>query len=123
MNLPPYKIPVKENAVPYAVKPYQIPQIYKNTTKKELERLLKLGVIERDINSPYAAGTFIIPKKDQTVRVVTDFRGLNKNLKRTHYPILNIPETIHKMTKPKFMTSIDVNMGYYTRVLDDLVVI
>jgi hypothetical protein len=64
-------------------------------------------------NSDWGAPTFIIPKKTEDVRVVTDFRDLNKKLKRKPYPILNIPDLLQSLNGLKYATAIDLNMGYY----------
>jgi hypothetical protein len=68
-------------------------------TKKEVERLTKIRVLEKSYDSEWAAPTFIQPKKTGDVRILTDFRRLNAVLKR-------------KM-------AIDLSMGYYHIPLDD----
>jgi hypothetical protein len=70
-------------------------------------------------SSEWAAPTFIIPKKNNTVRVITDFRGLNKCLVRKPYPIPKIPDILRGMEKFKYATTIDLNMGYYSMPLDE----
>jgi hypothetical protein len=59
-----------------------VPKIYKNTIMKEVERLCKLGVSERQPASECALPSFIISKKDKTVRFLNDFWGVNKRLVR-----------------------------------------
>lgn len=68
LKLPPYKIPVKPGCRPSAQKPYPIPLIFQGPTMREVERLVKLGVLEPDKDSPWAAPAFIIPKKDGSIR-------------------------------------------------------
>ena len=63
-------------------KPFPIPKIHKLTIKKEVDRLIKIGVLKK-INAP----TFIIPKKNNTVRFISDFRELNKRIKTKPFPI------------------------------------
>jgi hypothetical protein len=67
----------------------------------------------------WAAPTFIIPKKNKTVRVITDFRGLNKCLKRNPFPMPKIPDIFRGMEKFRYVTTIDLNMGYYSMPLSD----
>jgi hypothetical protein len=55
---------------------YPIPHIHEETVRKEAERLCREGVLAKDSNSEWAAPTFFIPKKEGTVRFVTDFRQL-----------------------------------------------
>jgi len=51
---------------------------------KEINRLvgIGIGVMKRQSSSQWASPTFIIPKKDITVRTITDFRELNKQIVR-----------------------------------------
>ena len=60
--------------------------------KAELQRVLQIGVIEKATQSEWIVGTFIVPKKDGRVRWITDFRGLNKSLRRKVYPLQKISE-------------------------------
>jgi hypothetical protein len=47
---------------------------------KEIVRLVDIGVLEEDYSSEWASPSFSIPKKNRTIRVVTDFRD-----KRTQF--------------------------------------
>ena len=67
-------IELKEGATPYNGRPYPIPQIHKATLMKEINRLVDIGVTKRQSSSQWASPTFIFPKKDMTVRTITDFR-------------------------------------------------
>ena len=68
--------------------------------------------------SEWAAPSFIIPKKDQIVRVISDFRELNKGLVRKPFPIPKISTVLQEMEGFTFATALDLNMGYYTIRLD-----
>ena len=57
--------------------------------------------------------TFIIPKKDGSIRFISDFRKLNKRIKRKPYPIPKIQDLLLKLEGFKYATSLDLNMGYY----------
>jgi len=43
------------------------------TLKAEVECLIKIGVLKKANLSEWAAPTFIIPKKDGSVRFISDF--------------------------------------------------
>jgi Reverse transcriptase (RNA-dependent DNA polymerase) len=74
--------------------------------------------LEKDSNSEWAAPTFIVPKKEGTVRFVTDFRQLNRALKRKPFPIPNIQDILQKIGGFTYATALDLNMGYYNIRLD-----
>jgi hypothetical protein len=81
-NRPPVSIELKDGAMPYHGRPYPIAQIHKATLIKEINRLCSIGVMKRQASSQWASPTFIIPKKDMTVRTISDFRKLNKRIVR-----------------------------------------
>jgi len=66
---------------PFYRKPFSIPKAYQQVTKDEIAQLERIGLLTKVTASKGAAPTFIIPKKKQTVHIITDFRGLNKCLK------------------------------------------
>jgi hypothetical protein len=78
-----------------------------------------IGVITPDVNSPWASPCFIIPKKDGTVRFLTDFRRLNTQLERGSYPIPKISTLLQRIPKFTMVSSLDMSMGYYSTVLED----
>jgi hypothetical protein len=79
----------------------------------EVERLVEIGVLKKVNQSKWAAPSFIIPKKDDTVRFINDFRELNKRIKRKPFPIPNIQDMLLNLEGFQYATSLDLNMGYY----------
>jgi hypothetical protein len=65
------------------------------------------------------APTFIIPKKDGRVRWISDFRELNKVLKRRVYPLPMIQDVLHRRSGYKYFTKIDLTMFHYNLELDE----
>jgi hypothetical protein len=63
-----------------------VPKNHHDPFKHEIERLVKLGVLKRSSDSEWADLTLIIPKKNGTVRFISDFRKLIEMLKRKPYP-------------------------------------
>ena len=75
--------------------------------------------MEKVQSSEWGSPTFIIPKKDNTVRFVSDFRRLNQKLKRKPYPLPRISDTLQQLEGFQYATSLDINMGYYQIVLSE----
>jgi hypothetical protein len=63
---------LKEGAKPYHGRSYPVPKAYTDTTIRELNRLVELGVVEFKPRSEWAPPSFIIPKKDGIVCMITD---------------------------------------------------
>jgi hypothetical protein len=53
-----------------------------DTLKVEVERLVEAGVLKQVSRSEWVAPTFIIPKKDGSVRFISGFCKLNKRIRR-----------------------------------------
>ena len=114
----PVSFRLKPGAKPYHGRAFPVPHIHLATLKKEVTRLVKIGVLVRQPDSEWASPTFIVPKKNQTVRFLSDFREVNKRLVRTPFPIPKISTTLQEMEGFTYATALDLNMGYYTIRLD-----
>ena len=86
----PVKLELKPGSTPHYQHPYQIPRMHEETLRREVDRLILLGVLEKCNDSEWGSPAFIIPKNDKTVRFVTDFRRLNSQIKRKPYPLPKI---------------------------------
>jgi hypothetical protein len=64
---------LREGISPYHGLAFPAPKIHKDTIIKEVERLCKLGVLERQPASEWASPSFMIPKKDKTVCFLSGF--------------------------------------------------
>ena len=109
-----YDIELKDpNTEPASCRPYSVPQSNEQQLKLELERLCRIGVLKKKNRSEWGAPSMIIPKKDMTVRFISDFRKLNTKIKRKPYPLPNIKDILLKLEGFKYGTTLDLNMGYY----------
>jgi hypothetical protein len=115
----PIELELLPNTKPFYAKPFSIPKAYQQISKDEISRLENIGILTKVPSSEWAAPTFVIPKKNKTVRLITDFRGLNKCLKRSPYPMPKIPDIFKGMERFKYATTIDLNMGYYSMPLSE----
>jgi hypothetical protein len=72
----PVSFQLKEGVSPYHGQAFPVPKIHENTLiKVELERLVNLGVLERQPASEWASPSFIIPKKNKTACFLSNFFG------------------------------------------------
>ena len=86
----PVKFDLQLGAKAYHGKSYPVPQSQKAVFKNEVEQLEEIGVLKRQPESERGSPAFIIPKSDQTVRFLTNFREVNKRIVRTPFPIPKI---------------------------------
>ena len=114
----PVSFQLKEGAKPYHGRAFPVPKIHMKTLMKEIQWLVDLGVLEVQHDSQWAAPSFIQPKKNGTVRFLSDFREVNKRLVRKPWPIPKISTVLQELEGFRFATALDLNMGYYTIRLD-----
>jgi hypothetical protein len=115
----PVSFQLKEGVSPcHGGRAFPVPKIHKDTITKEVERLCKLGVLERQPASEWASPSFIIPKKDKTVRFLSDFWEVNMRLVRKPFPIPKISTVLKEIERFSYAIALDLNMGYYTIRLD-----
>ncbi len=88
-----------------------MPKIHKDTIMKEVERLCKLGVLERQPASEWALPSFIIPKKDKTKCFLSDFWEVNKRFVRKPFPIPKISMVLQVIEGFPFATALVLNMA------------
>ena len=116
----PIDFELKPGTRPHHIRqPFSIPEVCKPATKKEINRLCAIGVLEKRSDSEWACGAFIIPKKTQDVRVVTDFRKLNESIVRRPFPVPKIKDLLTSLRGFTHASAIDLSMGYYSIPLSE----
>ena len=108
-----------DDAVPHSSRGYPVPFAHRQLFKQELDRLVSIGVLEPCGRSEWCASTFIVGKPSGGCRWVTDFRGLNKYLKRRSYPIPRIQDILQSIPGYNWLSKLDVSIQFYTFELDD----
>jgi hypothetical protein len=103
---------------PVYARPYTVPRSVEQQLRKEITRLVDIGVLEENCTSEWAPPRFATAKKNGTIRVVSDFRKLNSLLQRHPFQIPKIGDMIRSMEGFTFATALDLNMGYYHIKLD-----
>ena len=99
-------------------KPYPVPQAMRETIRKEIEDMLRLGVIERS-ESPYGHPIVIVKKADGGNRFCIDFRQLNKVTVFDPEPIPNPQDLFAQLAQSKWYSKIDLTKGYWQLPLEE----
>ena len=99
---------IKQRArpVPYAVRDF---------VEKEIDRLLKLGIISPADpgKCPFASPIVVVSKKDATWRMCVDFRQLNDQTIKDVYPLPRIDEIFTSLHGANCFVALDLLMGYH----------
>ena len=119
MNVKPVSLVIDETRkIPPAkhTRPFDVPFHLRKGWETEIRNALE-GDILRPVTEPtdWSAKAFAVPKSDPTkVRLVADFRQLNRALKRPHWPTESSGQLLrHIDPKAKFFCTIDATSGYH----------
>ena len=105
---------LKDDVNPVCLQPYPVLRVHKEMFRKESERLVKLGVLKEENDSEWGAPSFAEQiAKTSWITSLSDFRNLNRHLKRKTYPIPKIWEMLLNLEGFKYATSLELDMGYY----------
>jgi hypothetical protein len=91
---------------------YTVPRSVEQQLRKEIVRLVDIGVLEEDYSSEWASPSFAIPKKNGTIRIVTDFRKLNLLLKRIMSPISYSKDWGHDLFNGRVYLCFSIGLKY-----------
>ena len=80
--------------------------------KDFLEENLAKGFI-RESKSPISTPILFVPKKDGSLRLYVDYRGLNSIIVKNRYPLPLITEIIDRVIGAKYFSKIDLKDVYY----------
>ena len=106
---------LKENIKPFYGRPYPVPEAHKKIFKGALDEMIENGILEKTYeDTDWASPTFGVPKKNNAIRIVSDFRRLNQAIKRSPWPIPTIMELLHTCGGLTYATAIDQIMGYWS---------
>jgi hypothetical protein len=118
LNIKLVKLELIDGAKPYHARPFPVPHSLEATAKTEMKSLTCIDAFNRSSDSDWSAPTFMQAKKTGNVRILTDFRRLNAQIKRKPSPLPKISDMLRTLSGFKYAMVIDLIMGYYHIPLD-----
>lgn len=102
---------------PVVKRPYRVPYHQRPVITEHIHDMLEKDII-RPSESPWSAPVVLVKKKEDgssvpKYRFCTDFRGLNQITKTDAYPLPLIVETLERMGRSRFFTTLDLASGYH----------
>ncbi|XP_071928113.1 uncharacterized protein [Coffea arabica] len=91
-----FKIDLVPGTAPIAKMPYRMAPAELKELKLQLQDLLERGFI-RESESPWGAPVLFVKKKDGSLRLCIDYRGLNDVTMKNKYPLPHIDELFHQL--------------------------
>ena len=102
---------------PIQLRPYRRPQHEYDEIKRQVDNLLSKGLV-RESKSPYAVPALLVRKKDETFRLVIDYRPINSVTIDDKMPLPNINEVFDRLSGARFFTTLDIAWGYWHVEMD-----
>ena len=107
-----HRIYLFPKAQPPAHRIYRMSPLEEEELKKQLQKYLEAGWIEK-AQSPFGAGVLFAKKKDGSFRLCIDYRSLNKLTIKDKYPLPRIDECLDEMQGSQRFTKLDLASGYH----------
>lgn len=103
-------------------KPYRLPYSQKAEKQKQIDEMLKQGIIEPS-QSEWSSPVLLVPKKtdvngEKKWRLVIDYRKLNNCIKDDKFPLPNIVEILDSLSGSIYFSHLDLYQSYYNVELD-----
>lgn len=98
-----------------SIKPARrIPLSLMGSVKKELNLMVKRGVISKnDGPTDFVSNLVVVEKKNGKLRLCIDPKDLNNAIKRENFPIPSFDEISEKLTGKKIFSVLDLKEGYW----------
>ena len=98
---------------------YRLSKLEHADVEQQITDLLRRGYIKPSC-SPYGAPILFVQKKDGTLRMLIDYRALNKLTVKNRYPLHRNDDLLDTCHNAKVFSSLDLMSGYHQiRILHD----
>ena len=105
-------IDLEEGASPLLGTVYSLSQTELGALQTFIDEHLSYGFIKQS-TSAHGAPVLFIHKKDGSLRLCVDYRGLNKLTKKDHYPLPLISDLLDSPSKAKIYSKINLRHAYH----------
>ena len=106
------KINLEEGASPPVGAMYSLSQSELQVLWEFIDKHIRIGFI-RPSSSPHGAPVLFVQKKDGSLWLCVDFRGLNKISKKDRYPLPFISDLLSTAGKARIYTTLDLRHAYH----------
>jgi hypothetical protein len=124
-GLPPHRegvthsIPLTDpQAAPPSRPLYRLSRLEYQEAQRQVELLLRAGYIEPS-TSPYGAPILFVRKKEGGLRMVVDYRALNRLTVKNKYPMPRIDDTLDQLAGATVFSTLDLTSGYHQIRISD----
>ena len=108
-----HAISLKPGVQPSAARPRRLSKTEDEEVRRELQDLLRQGLIESS-SSPWSAAIVCSRRKDGWLRLAIDYRALNaKSIPCSQHPLPRIDDLVDRLGEKTIFTVLDLKSGYH----------
>ncbi len=107
-----HTIPLEEGHKPPFRPIYRLSPLEIEEAKRQVTEYIHKGWIEPS-SSPYGSPILFVKKKDGGLRMVIDYRALNKLTIKNRYPLPRIDDLFDQLAGSRVFSSLDLAQGYH----------
>lgn len=112
-----HRLNIKPRIKPVIQKRRHFSEQQNEIIKKEMEKLLEIGHIERIQFPRWIANVVLVPKPGNKWRMCIGFRDLNKSCPKDHYPLPRIDQLVDSTAGCALLSMMDASQGYHQILL------
>lgn len=84
----------------------------KEVFKEEIQKLLTVTFVYPISDSEWLSPIVVVPKKNGKWRICVDYRELNKETRKDHFPLPHIDQVLNHLSGKKYFSFLDGFSGY-----------
>lgn len=106
---------------PFFIRPYTVSEDEKRIIDRELDKLVRMGVLEQGVASCSSPVMLVGKKGTKDKRVVSDLRFLNGRIRRQNWPFPLVRDTIQRlgMSGCSVISTLDLKEAFHSLHLDE----
>ncbi|KAJ8710458.1 hypothetical protein PYW08_008973 [Mythimna loreyi] len=93
-------------------RPYRLSPVEREKVREIVKELLEHKII-RESKSPFSSPIILVKKKNGMDRMCVDYRELNRNTLRDHYPLPIISDQIDQLAGGYYFSTLDMAAGFH----------
>ena len=109
---------VLNSETPVYKRPYTMPYAVREKVEQEVKNMLNAVIVEKS-KSAYGAPIVVVQKKDTSMRLCIDYRGLNEITVFDPQPMPKLDDIFNKLGKAKFISKIYCIKGFWQIPLEE----
>ena len=113
-----HKIDLYPGSKPVKLPNRRMPMHFKADLRQKIDKFLEHKLIT-PCHSPYSSPAMLVPKKNGKLRLVIDYRQLNKQTVKSCWPLPSVEEIFDTLEGSCYFSTIDMSCGFYQLPLEE----